>query len=461
MKRKEKQANPDRLGLGRLLAFKSSDVAAAWVNVIVLNYLSIYASDTLGIPVLKVGAILLISKVVDAVTDLFAGFLVDNTKTKLGRGRTFELSILGMTLCTVLLFSGDPGWSETVKCAWIFFMYTFTFAIFSTLRLAALNPYTIAHFSNNPVLLKKVASFGGIVTMAGSIILSVSFPMLLNRIAVSASGWTRAVLLVMVPASLIGLVRFFVCKEDPNVEAGTKQEPIRLREIAMLFRKNKYVWLYALIMLSYNVVTNLACGSYYFTHIVGDLDKLGILSVFGIILLPLMLTFPTIMKKIGSMGKMICYFSGIGVLGYVIVFFSGANVWGVYAGYLLGTLATLPIAYYGILFVMNICNYNEMLGMQRMEASSSILANFSSKLGAALGAYVTGFVLSLGGYISDAAAVQPDSALLAIRLDYSLIPVVFLVVIGVCGLAFSRLEPKVEAYEREKQEKLAAAQKEA
>ena len=214
-------------------------------------------------------------------------------------------------------------------------------------------------------------------------------------------------------------------------------------------------------MLSYNVVTNLACGSYYFTHIVGDLDKLGILSVFGIILLPLMLTFPTIMKKIGSMGKMICYFSGIGVLGYVIVFFSGANVWGVYAGYLLGTLATLPIAYYGILFVMNICNYNEMLGMQRMEASSSILANFSSKLGAALGAYVTGFVLSLGGYISDAAAVQPDSALLAIRLDYSLIPVVFLVVIGVCGLAFSRLEPKVEAYEREKQEKLAAAQKEA
>lgn len=453
MKGKEKKNNPDRLGFGRLLAFKSSDVSAAWVSVIVLNYLSIYASDTLGISVLRVGTILLISKFVDALTDLFAGVLVDNTKTKLGRDRTFELSILGMTLCTVLLFSCSPEWSETVKCVWVFFMYTFTFSVFSTLRLAALNPYTIAHFSNNPVLLKKVASFGGIVTMGCSIIMSVGFPMVLNRIATSASGWTRAVLIAMVPASLIGLVRFFVCKEDPNVEAGTKQEPVRIKEIITLFAKNKYVWLYALIMLSYNVITNLACGSYYFTYIVGDLDKLGILSVFGIILLPLMLTFPTIMKKIGSMGKMICYFSGIGIVGYLIVFFSGANVWGVYAGYLLGTLATLPIAYYGILFVMNICNYNEMLGLQRMEASSGILANFASKFGAALGAYVTGFVLFLGGYISDGTAVQPDSALLAIRMDYALIPVLFLAIIAICALAFSRLEPKVEAYEQEKKEK--------
>ncbi len=451
---KTKTKNPNHLGFGRLLAFKSSDVASAWVNVIVLNYLSIYASDTLGVSTLRVGTLLLVSKIFDAITDLFAGILVDSTKTKLGRGRTYEPAIIGMTICTVLLFSGSPEWSEFAKSAWIFCMYTLTFAIFSTLRLAALNPYTIGHFSNNDVLLKKVASYGGIVTMAGSILVSVGFPMIMKRVATSASGWTRAVLIIMIPATLIGMLRFFLCKEDPSVDAGASNEPLKVKDVIELFSKNKYVWLYAIIMLSYNITTNLACGSYYFKYIVGDLDKLGILSVFGIILLPLMLTFPAIMKKVGSMGKMISLFSIIGILGYIIVFFAGANTLMVYAGYLLATLATLPIAYYGILFVMNICNYNERIGLKRMEASSSTLANFCSKFGAALGSYVTGLVLFIGGYVSEANATQPDSALLAIRIDYAIVPIIFMIVIAVCALAFSKLEKDNEKYLDDKKEEI-------
>ncbi len=459
MAKQAKAKNPNHLSFGRLLAFKSSDISSAWVNVIVLNYLSIYASDTLGIDVRTVGVLLLASKIVDAFTDLFAGILVDNTKTKLGRGRTYEPAIIGMTLCTVLLFSCSPAWSNVIKYIWIFCMYTFTFSIFSTLRMAAANPYTISHFSNNPVLLKKVASYGGIVTMFGSIIVSSLFPVLMARLATSAGGWTRLILVIMIPATLIGLLRFFLCKEDPNVEAGSNQEPIRLGEIKTLFSKNKYVWYYALIMLSYNIITNLAVGSYYFKYVVGNTAQLGLLSVFGVVLLPLMLVFPVVMKKVGGLGKMLALFSVIGIVGYVICFFSGAFVPGVLAGYLLGTLATLPIAYYGILFVMNICNYNEMMGLQRMEASSSSLANFASKAGAALGAYVTGLVLSLGGYISttsDVIVEQPASAIFMIRFDFALVPVILLVVIMLCSLAFSKLEPKVEAYEKEKKERLAA-----
>ena len=453
----KKPKNPDHLSFWRLLAFKSSDISSAWVNVIVLNYLSIYASDTLGVSTLRVGTLLLASKIFDAITDLFAGILVDSTKTKLGRGRTYEPAIIGMTICTVLLFSGKPEWSEFAKSAWIFCMYSLTFAIFSTLRLAALNPYTIGHFSNNAVLLKKVASFGGIVTMAGSILVSVGFPMIMKRVATDASGWTRAVLIIMIPATLIGMLRFIFCKEDPTVDAGKSSEPLKVKDIAELFSKNKYVWLYAIIMLCYNITTNLACGSYYFKYIIGDLDKLGILSVFGIILLPLMLLFPMIMKKIGSMGKMIAVFSGIGVVGYIIVFFSGANYIGVCAGYLLATLAGLPIAYYGILFVMNICNYNERIGLRRMEASSSTLANFCSKLGAALGSYVTGLVLFIGGYISEADATQPASAIMAIRIDYAIVPMVFMVIMGVCAFAFSKLEKDNEAYLNAKKAEAAPA----
>lgn len=448
---KNKVKDPNKLGLGRLLAFKSSDVVAAWINLIMLNYLSIYASDTLGVDLLTVSTLLMVSKAVDAVTDLFAGVIVDNTHTKLGKGRPYELCIIGMTICTVLLFAGKAEWSSTVKCAWIFCMYTLTFSVFSTLRAAAGTPYTIRTFSNNPVLLKKISSYGGIVTMAGSIVMKMVFPVLMARLATSASGWTTLVLIIMVPSTIIGLGRFIFCKEDPTVDATSKQEPVRFNEIWQMFRRNKYVWLYAVIILCYNVMTNLAVGAFYFKWVVGNVGLEGMLSAVSFVLVPVMAVFPVIMKKLGSMGKMIFAFSIVGIGGYLLAFFSGAWIPGMLGGYVLGQLATLPIAYYGVLFIMNICTYNEMLGMPRMDGSSGILSNFSAKLGGALGAWITGVLLSLAGYVSAAGVTeQPASALMMIRIDFAIVPAILLAIIGICCLAFSKLEKQAEEFEANK-----------
>lgn len=451
---RNKGKDPNKLGFGRLMAFKSSDIVAAWINLIMLNYLSIYASDTLGVNLLTVSTLLLASKAVDAVTDMVAGVIVDNTHTKLGKGRPYELSIIGMTICTILLFAGNPAWSNVVKCVWIFCMYTLTFSIFATLRNAAMNPYTIRTFSNNPVLLKKVSSYGGIITMAGSIVMSTLFPILMAKMATSAAGWTRMVAIIMIPATVIGLGRFIFCKEDPAVDSESKQEPIRLKELSELLRRNKYVWLYGLIMLCYNIITNLAVGAYYFKWIVGNIGVQGLLSVVSFVLVPVMLVFPVIMKKMGSMGKMIFTFSIIGVAGYGIAFFSGSWLPGVFGGYVLGQIATLPIAYYGVLFIMNICTYNEMLGMPRMDGSSAIPGNFAAKLGGALGAWITGVLLSLAGYISaEGVTEQPAGALMMIRIDFAIVPAILVLIIGLCCLAFSKLEKQAAEFEAEKKAK--------
>lgn len=406
------------------------------------------------------GTLLLASKIVDGFTDILAGWLVDNTHTKWGKGRPYEIGIVGMTLSSIAIFAGNPAWSNVAKCAWIFCMYTLTFSVFATLRWAAANPYTIRHFSNNKALITKVSSYGGIVTMAGSMIVNIVFPILMSRLATSASGWTAAVALVMIPATLIGLLRFLLCKEDPKVDETSKQDPIKLNEIFMLFRRNKYVWLYAVIMLCYNIVTNLAVGSYYFKWIVGDTSMMGILSAGGMILLPVMLVFPVIMKKIGSMGKMITYLCGISVVGFLVAFFSGAFLPGVLAGYIIGQIGTLPIAYYGVLFIMNICTYNEMQGMPRMDGSSGILANFCSKAGGALGGWITAMLLMAAGYVSaEGVASQPAGALMMIRIDFAIVPAILLVIIAVCCLAFSRLEPLAAEFEAKK--KAAAGTEEA
>ena len=227
-----KKNDPNHLGFGRLMAWKSSDIAMAGLNVIVLGYLSIYCSDTLGIAPAVVGTVLMVSKIIDAFTDIFAGWLVDNTHTKLGKGRPYELAIVGVMLCSLGLFSGSPAWSNTLKVVWIFCMYTLVFSIFTTLRGAANTPYTIRHFSNNPILIRKVASYGGVITMAGSMIVSILFPIVMSKLATSAGGWRTTVAIFVLPLLLISLLRFFFCKEDPSVDGGDEQfQPVRLNEI--------------------------------------------------------------------------------------------------------------------------------------------------------------------------------------------------------------------------------------
>ena len=216
--------------------------------------------------------------------------------------------------------------------------------------------------------------------------------------------------------------------------------------------------LYPIIMLCYNISTSLAVTTYYFKYIIGNTAMMSVTSIFSIVLLPLMLVFPWIMKKIGGMSKMVGAFACIGIVGYIIVFVSGANLTGVLLGGVLGGLAGLPLAYYGVLFIMNCCTYNEMIGLPRMDGSAGILANFMGKCGGAMGSFITGILLSVGGYIAAEGTVdQPASALMMIRIDYALVPAVLMIVIAACSFGFMKLEKQIPAWEAAQKAKAEAA----
>lgn len=94
---RNKVKDPNHLSFGRLMAWKSSDISAGWVNVIMLNYLSMYASDFLGLNIGLVGVMLFVSKLIDGLVDFFIGWLVDNTKTPWGKARPYYRK---MTTCS-------------------------------------------------------------------------------------------------------------------------------------------------------------------------------------------------------------------------------------------------------------------------------------------------------------------------------------------------------------------------
>ncbi|MCI6467017.1 MAG: MFS transporter [Faecalicatena sp.] len=439
----KKSENPDKLPMGKFLAWKTRDISAGTMNVIVIGYLTIFCTDTLGMNAALVGTLLMVSKIFDGIPDLFAGYLIDNTRTKWGKARPYELSVIGLWICTVLLFFTSPAWSSTVKTIWIFVMYTMVFSIFNTLLNANQSPYMIRAFSNNQRVIAKVSSYGGIISMAGIMGVSISFPLLMAKLAVSTVGWRALILIYAIPMAVLGIMRFFFVKEDSSVDAGTS-ERVHFREIAKMLKRNKYCLIYALISGLYQLSTGFGAGTYYFTYIIGDISKFSIVNLCSIVLLPIMLFFPLMMKKI-KVADLFSIFSGIAVIGYIIVFFGNKNFSVVLAGVLLTTLLNLPLGYLGTLVVMQLASYNEELGLPRMESSSSVVAGFVSKIGAGVGAGLCGILLGASGFLSSTSGngvIQPESAVMMIRCLYSILP-------GICAVLIIFLSVVLRKMEKE------------
>ncbi|MCM1428154.1 MAG: MFS transporter, partial [Eubacterium sp.] len=70
-------------------------VGALLFNAIVNGYINVYYTDVLGLTAVAGGAFLatfpLVSKILDAVTNVFMGYLIDHTKTKQGKARPYIL----------------------------------------------------------------------------------------------------------------------------------------------------------------------------------------------------------------------------------------------------------------------------------------------------------------------------------------------------------------------------------
>ena len=452
MSKKEETAGKKRFPWGKFFAWKTSDVSFSAMYIIITSYLTIYCTNFLGLRGAVVGTILLVSNILDFVTDLVAGFIIDNTHSKLGKGRPYELGIVGMWICTFLLFSGPTGASQTVKVLWVFFMYTFIFGVFNTLRGAGSTAYMLRAFDNDRVLVGKVSSYGGFVSTIGGMIVSVTFPLAMGALATSAAGWRTLVGIYALPLAIIGLGRFVFVKENPKIDAGAQHVKVTLKDIWAVFTKNKWVWVYAGMILIYNTLMQMNVQTYYFTYVVGSLDMLSIMGVCSIVIMPLLLLIPVLLKKF-PVTKIIGYGLCASILGYVLNYFAGANMGMLFAAALLNAMGTLPIAYLCALLLMDLFDYNEHLGLARLEGTTNQIAHgLSSQLGEGIGGFLLGIFLDIGGFVAaenGAAVQQPESAIGMIRNLYSIIPLVLVLAIIAFAFMLGKFEKQMPAIREE------------
>ena len=467
MSKKERDPNNPKLPIGKFFAWKSSDITAAGLSWIVNTYMLIYCTNALGMDSVMAGTILLIANIIDMITDFVIGYLMDKAPvTKWGKYRPFELGIFGATIFCILLFS-CPFNTQALQVIWVFVIYTTLFGVFNTMRVGANLPYQIRAFDNNRALIGKVLALGGFVTTMGAAVITLTFPKLIAAFgngtvdSLSAAGWRKIILIYMIPLTLLAVFRFAFVKENPAIDAGQQGLELHIKDVFEMMKVNPYIWAYGIMIFAFQVVQNLGANAYYFDYIVGSQEKLGTLSLFSYFLMPLLLILPWLLRKFGAT-KIIIICGFIAIAGYICNFFAGANMNMLIAGAILTALVMLPISYLGGVLQMNMFNYTEYKGLPRQEATTNAIASgMFTQLGQGFGPFFVGILLKLSGFVSstgDTPAAQPDSAIMAIRCMYSIVPLLLMVIVILATMYQARLEkqmPEIEAAIKAKEEQAA------
>lgn len=449
-----KKNKDDKIGFGGLMLWQSRAVSTSIV-VLMLGYLMIYATDTLKIPAAAVSLILVASKVFDGITDMVAGFLVDRTETKWGKARPYEIFIVGLWFCTWLLFSCPEFLSTTVKCVWIFIMYALAQSVCYTFLNANVTPYMVRAYKENQIV--KLTSYGSVVTMLAAVAFNVLFPTLMGKIATSASGWSRLVLMFAVPLATIGILRMLFVKEKYDVDVTAQQgEKLKVKDILTVVKTDKYIILITIMTFIFNFVCNMGVNVYYFTYVVGNVGLMGVTYIAQMAAIPLAFIFPKLISKFSTVKLMFVGFL-VSAFGYLINFFAGSNMVLLMIGAVLTGAGTVPASMLLSLVIIECADFNEWKGIPRMEGTMSSINSFGSKVGAALGAGALGVLLSLAGY-TGSAENMPGGAIIMIRMLYSFVPMV-LYTLTAFSLKMYKLDKLMPQIKADNEARRAAAQK--
>lgn len=453
-KTKEKNTD-DKVGIGKLFLWNSRAVSTSIVTLM-LGFLMIYCTDTLKVPAAYVSIILVVSKFLDGVTDMFAGFIVDRTQTKWGKARPYEVFIVAIWLATWLLFSCPESFSMTAKLIWIFVMYALANSICYTFLNANQTPYLVRAFKSGQIV--KQTSYGSIITMLAAVIFNMTFPALMGSIATSASGWSRLVLMFAVPLAAVGTLRMIFIPEQYDVDAESPNtEKLKVSDIFKLIRTNKYILIIVLMTFVFNFVCNMGVNTYFFTYIVGNVGLMGITAVAQIVALPLALFFPKLIAKFSTVKLMMAGFI-VSAVGYLLNFVAGSNIALLSVAAILWGAGTIPASMLSALVVIECADFNEWKGNHRMEGTMSSLVGLGAKIGAAIGAGALGILLSMVGYTGDA-ATMPQAALTVIRMLFSIVPMVLYILVALTlkGYTLNKQLPQIR--EEIEQRRAAAASK--
>ena len=410
-----------KLSKKTMLCWPTSTLSYA-VGSVLMGYVTFYATDVMGISAVAAGMIFMISKIFDGVTDVIAGFLIDKTHTKFGKGRPYALALVGYWIAVVLLYSA-PAMGVTASMIYLFIMYSLINAVFLTLYLCS-EPVYLANALDDSSQSVTISAISGFISMIFTMVASMILPQIVSTVGTDRQGWRLMSLVVAVPFALIGMIRFFGVKEKKKGNVSAAQN-FSVKDLVMLLAKNKYILIFAVIILISNIGSNLvnSATTYYFIYIVGDIGLSSVMSLGMLAIVIVMIITPALSKKFGFVNVMRAT-TLIGMFGYLIRLLAPTNLILLFVSTVLAMLGFYTMFSFAGTFVIDCIDYGEWKNGVRSEGMIACAQSVMAKIGTSLGVGLIGVLMGISGY-NGAAEVQSGSASMMILMLYTVIPAAF------------------------------------
>ena len=415
------------------LAYGVADFPEA-ANSILAAFLTMFYTDSIGMAAGVVGTMFFVSKIFDGVSDILAGALIDNTKTRWGKARPWLLWLsVPAGLALALIFFISPDASPTSQLIYAFVTYNLFTAVMYTI-VGVARSSLLALMTQDPQQRGAMATFGMFFGLGGTILgCSVTFP-LVFRLGGDIRAW-RILFLIYGAIVAAGLIAGFFMSHEyvVSVGAATKtEEKISFPQALKLFFTNKYLIIALIMTVLVNFVTQVTSSSqtYFYTYTMGNAlltTSLNLVSVVPILGGIVVLVGPCLAK----FGKRKCMYIGIfgQLIGNVIRGIAGMTqnvpllvVGTIVAGAVTGLLA-VPVS---TLFADGI-DYGEYKTNKRIEGMGSAITSFSQKISSGIAMASVGWILALTGYVQN--EVQSSATNMGIITLYSWMPAITLVIV--------------------------------
>ncbi|MCL6509198.1 MAG: MFS transporter [Anaerolineae bacterium] len=416
-------APAEKVPLRTKLAFGCGDVGPAVATAIMSFFLLYFFTDVARLTPAAASVILLITKIWDAVNDPLIGLLSDRINTRWGRRRPwFLFGALPFGLAFFLLFQ-VPQLGDAARFAYYLVVSLLLDTMFTVVNVpyTALTPELSRDYDERTSLNSYRFAF----SIAAGLIAAVTHPIIVDAVAARTDLRTGYAVSALVWA--IVCVVPFVIAFLGTYERHTPEEAEAMPFVESLrwtFRNRAFRYATGIYLLSWLVVQTVSTLIvYYLTYWLRtpEITPLVLLGVQGSALVWLFV-WNAVSRRMGKQGV---YFIGMTMwIATSLVLFAVQPDWPAWSVIGLAILAGVGVAVaYLVPWAMlpDVIELDELQTGRRREGAFYGLFVLLQKLGLALGLFVVGQVLSATGYITPPPGattpiVQPDSALLAIRV---------------------------------------------
>ena len=267
----------DTMTRERWLGYLIGPSGALLLNAVLASYLNVYYTDVLGLTKVWGGAFLIVfpivSKIIDAITNIAMGYIIDRTRSRQGKARPWLLlSAPLLTVSGILLFA-VPRAGELVQVIWIMLSYNLYYSF----------AYTIFGMSHNlmvPLSTRdsmqrgKLSVFNQVSTiMMTGIIVALIFPMVvLPKIGVDRHLWIMVMSTLSIIALPLTLLEYYFTRERVTEESlqQSKGGAPYIEQVKAVFT-NRYMLIIFSYFLIYTVGSNIKNISliYFSNYVLG------------------------------------------------------------------------------------------------------------------------------------------------------------------------------------------------